>query len=715
MKPKGINIVEQHIEKAVLGVAGAALLGVAAMQFLGGNTVEVDGKKRLPREATDFIQDKAIEVSNRMNEAGRITAAELPKPPSRESLAIFTGTTGEAPKPTAQLVQRPKWSVFAGVSSEATPGVPETPTTEPMFAVAELPTPSVGAIAQYAATVDPSIPLLYPEAKSFLPPKQPMDEFWVTIEGAFPAKAYREALRNAGVGGEDTLSLPSSWLEGIELVRVELVRQTWNSSAQSWGADEVIGTLPGRTTAAEILDASEMLPAQLPDLRELERVNRTQIRRPSFYRTIAGPRWSPPSLLSVEIDEDVRMERDELLADIDRVERRIANFRQRLERLERTAEERTPTDGGDRRPGGRADAGWPTIPDTVLAQNPFGGDDRDRTPTDREDPTQAAMERIRADIEREQERLDDLLADLAALGFNSDGSPMGSGPSVDRIDRSLMDEEAESLPLWAHDATVEPGGKYRYAMRVEVINPFFGRLNSMPEAQRSLAESPTVGSALSDWSAPIVVDTPLRVFALGASEGVSGSGIGAATTAQLKAYSFFYGYWRSIEATVRPGDRLVGTAEMPQGLVTYAVSVNDGEVSVDSTEAIENSAMRIDPGVYLLDVDGAARAVGGEAVVMLRLSDGTVVPMTVNDEPADGELVESERLGRTASISEPDEESLELGDPEDPRNPGRDGGTPGDRDPRDPRNPRERDPGNRDPGGRSPTGTPTPGNAPRPF
>src|SRR5687768_14857868 len=70
MKVKGINPIEQNVEKIVLGVAGAALLAVVAMQLLGGSTVEVEpsGPRRPLDQAYIPVKDAANGVVAQMTE-----------------------------------------------------------------------------------------------------------------------------------------------------------------------------------------------------------------------------------------------------------------------------------------------------------------------------------------------------------------------------------------------------------------------------------------------------------------------------------------------------------------------------------------------------------------------------------------------------------------------------------------------------------------------
>ena len=69
MKLKGINPLEQHVEKIVLGLVALVFVGVLAVQFLvSPNSVDYDGQPIPPDQVLTRLGDKAKGVLASMND-----------------------------------------------------------------------------------------------------------------------------------------------------------------------------------------------------------------------------------------------------------------------------------------------------------------------------------------------------------------------------------------------------------------------------------------------------------------------------------------------------------------------------------------------------------------------------------------------------------------------------------------------------------------------
>ncbi|MFN9970643.1 MAG: hypothetical protein ACK58T_12155, partial [Phycisphaerae bacterium] len=67
MKLKGINPIEQHLEKAVVGVTGLVFLGVIAQQFLTQpNQVTVGNATLPPERAFEPVKQAADTLKGRL-------------------------------------------------------------------------------------------------------------------------------------------------------------------------------------------------------------------------------------------------------------------------------------------------------------------------------------------------------------------------------------------------------------------------------------------------------------------------------------------------------------------------------------------------------------------------------------------------------------------------------------------------------------------------
>ena len=70
MSTKGFNKFEQHVEKAVLGLALLVALGAVGFQFLSAPSVKVGPKSVDPGEVDALLEAKARALSSQLAEAG---------------------------------------------------------------------------------------------------------------------------------------------------------------------------------------------------------------------------------------------------------------------------------------------------------------------------------------------------------------------------------------------------------------------------------------------------------------------------------------------------------------------------------------------------------------------------------------------------------------------------------------------------------------------
>ena len=69
MKNKGIPFIEQHIEKFVLGAAGAVFFSVIAWQVLGThNNVKLDGRDAAPSEIDEALATRTQALAQKLEQ-----------------------------------------------------------------------------------------------------------------------------------------------------------------------------------------------------------------------------------------------------------------------------------------------------------------------------------------------------------------------------------------------------------------------------------------------------------------------------------------------------------------------------------------------------------------------------------------------------------------------------------------------------------------------
>ena len=144
------------------------------------------------------------------------------------------------------------------------------------------------------------------------------------------------------------------------------------------------------------------------------------------------------------------------------------------------------------------------------------------------------IDRIKENITRLRQKIAVSQERLAALMPEEDEVVAGDQDEIAAV-------EQDETMAWGHDLTVEPGRTYRYRFMIKVFNPFFGRKRSLVEDQQHLAESFTLSSAVSEWSEPIRVEPPLRVFITDASPPGNGRFGPTLGKARAEVYRFYDG------------------------------------------------------------------------------------------------------------------------------------------------------------------------------
>ena len=147
-------------------------------------------------------------------------------------------------------------------------------------------------------------------------------------------------------------------------------------------------------------------------------------------------------------------------------------------------------------------------------------------------------------------------------------------------------QDLDFIDVWTHDVTVTPGKTYRYQCRSEIFNPFFGKKRQLVEQQKKLSDSPTISTALSDWSTAVRVPLHTMFFA---EAGVLGDPavISARQSASFSVYTLQNGLWHTI--TPNP------SFEPGQPIVFHRGDKSDSDSSVAASQDI-------DTGCFLVDV-----------------------------------------------------------------------------------------------------------------
>lgn len=634
MGVKGINPLEAHCEKIVVGLAGAALVGVVVWQFAGPKpTVQLSGKPYVLTEAYGELERRAVRVKGQIEGPGSVDS--LPAADMPLGLLADAGdfsTTTVSPSPTL--------AIGFGTAGIPVEGGLIAPGDSQGIRFAEItpPAPSKPMAAQTAATIHPQeIELNEGLANLVAEPGRP-DLVAVSVESTWSVADFLNLLQLDPDGPEGPIQpLPGVWWNGpdMALFDVELIRQKLAADG-SWGEEEPVANMPGRLELrTEMAEAGQefMTGDQMRQWADQASQFATEIRRPHFYAIVYGDDWAPPSEVdplagvAVENPDEKRARRE-----LEGVRNQMANLEKRLAEL---------GGGGGRGEGGGHGGGGRGTPTGGGRQ-----DDSQRQQEQNERQRQALERQLESLRSREQAIIDRLLQ-MGAKNI----------PGVEQVDamagQPAMPTEAEADPpllesdeirIWAHDVQVERGATYRYKLRVWVTNPFFGHDAGLTSEQKSLAASPLLAGEASEWTDPVHVHDEAYYFITSAQEG----GLTAGARAIASVYVFRWGYWREGTARMEPGDALATTVQSPMlGEVLAAVEVQPGiggqpggerghggghmlpggPAQIEEVPAgpdVEYEPIQVRRDVVLLDV-GPAMHSTGEKVAYLREETGSIV------------------------------------------------------------------------------------------
>ncbi len=594
MKPKGINLFEQHVEKIVIGVAGVIVIGIAAKAFLTEpNAVSVDGKLLAPTAVDEVLAEKARKLDAKVNSptslevesVGRLTdwfakQHDNPATPAAPPMALVAPVTYKIGSENAG---------FAGTSTE-------------MYAEVAAPQPKNLQVTSLNYTIDPEEVTTYPELAERFPDGPPYDIHAVHVAAEFDGTALRTALSGFV---ENRKPIPSQWVDQ-DMAIIDVVTQREQLLPDgSWSSPEVVGPIPGQVSVRDRLDNA--VPRDKNEILQQVATFGPAVYQPGFFALADGTVWSydivkkaaPKSPEVIEAEQRMQA----AWRDVQRAQDQLDRYLKQL-----ADKKNSPTNTGE--PGGVGkgkgssfEGGSVNQPDE--AKDPSGRPKEtpeERITRQRREAIAKAQEAYEAtkktllDLDPEYHGFPDATEPLGSpnapfvpgrgkglpsdrpdlmppggeggsgfegggSGFEGGGSgfeggggkpsmapPMTKGGMQPTAVKSLF--ENPSVRVWTHDITAKPGATYRYRLAVGLYNPFFGRESRLAESQQSLAESTEVLSPWTEWSDPVRVNPPQQFFAV---TGIYNDQIDD-RSASFEVYSFTRGEHRVMNVTVRPGE-----------------------------------------------------------------------------------------------------------------------------------------------------------------
>lgn len=538
MKLKGISPLEQHADKAFLGLIGVILLAALASQFLmQPNQIKVGKAEGLPPEdAMVPVAEEARRLQGKLNS----TTPELPQVEVGPIADQFAQRLAAPVAPRNQLV-----ALGEGLN------VGNVPTIEAagdrVFAQVEPPAPSDVVAHAFRATIDPYERVSHPELAALLPPAQPFDKAAVSIQAAFDGSELKTLLQRDPDAEGPLEPLLQSWWRDIDILGVEVERQelaSQDSLAPEWTNSTILPPLPGRLDMRKAFETAVRGAGDVPIAIQTLRQNAERVRRPAFYRTISGPEWKPP----VEAVEEAEQPLGVVPVD------KLGQRRQELARIDAQLEKlRAGPDagggGGEGRGGeGRGIGGG-------RSRGGGGGSPPSRGQPAGDEPTLSARDRQIRNLEARREKVAAEIAQLEQAA--QPNQPVSSNPTAASTEKPLL--ENTSVTLWTHDLTAEAGKTYRYRLRAVLVNPLFGRQASLKPEQQEMAAERSIAGAWSEWTGPVAIDPDEYFFMTSASER---DGLDS-TRATFELFKFYYGYYRRGSVTLYPGDILAAEMTLP--------------------------------------------------------------------------------------------------------------------------------------------------------
>ncbi len=562
MKLKGINPFEQHVEKIVLGIAGAAFVGAMGYQFfvrsnditVGSSKVPVGDAYRPAADAAKRLKDRVESSNPNVPEIAEVNLTQRKK----LGAALLADAAGQS---------RTSFGAAPGFGASAATAVAVDATFAPLV----VPVPATPAVAVHRAAIHPAEAILVPQLASLLPAEQPFDKASVGIEVTFDGRKLKAALENDPDGNGPLISIPLSWWRDggnnnapmIEVLALEVERKTIrNADGSTPAKDEVVVLPPMPGRASVLTDWKESVRSAGDVPLELARVMEVadQVQRPEFYSVISGPEWAPASEVQV-IDVAAGGGREGILRN------QIRTLDQRIKRLERElgiGQGRRPGQGGQ---PGQTGTGRPNSrdPNQQAPRQPDrggggGGKGGIRgNPAQQPDGDSSASEARREGQERNLnnwiKQRTQLQAELEKLTGKKEAAPEPKATDENEP-QSFLDNP--NVRMWTNDMSATPGAVYAYRARVVVNNPMFGR--NLKEEQKSLGENSTAASDWTAWSSPMTVDRDGEFFVVSAD---ASSTLSGRPTATAETFVFYYGYYRNATQSLTPGDQLSVRVGLP--------------------------------------------------------------------------------------------------------------------------------------------------------
>jgi hypothetical protein len=540
MKDKIVNLFENHIEKIIFAIIGIVCIWLFMTRVLfSPNVVSYENKHFGPSGIDAYVREQAKDLE------AMLKIEQPPQPSSATSSKVeqFVAMLNSPLKgdiDTSVHLPLPHHTA-EGAVARGTYQLPE------IGEVKDVDVEHIRAVA-YVPIQEVTAENPYEEGRS-----QPNDIDLVTVEAKFNVTELYDRFYRCFAGQNVPVEARDPCLAEPVFAAVHLQRQELRDDGgwSDWQNVPRPKTDPYKKMF-QIIEDPENLPPGGVKVRLLQFDNpmvQLELLQPMAYQ-IASPdeEWFPPSLHR----KFVRLKQKEELEE--RLDAREE------ERKEREEEERRSRGRGTRYDSRRSSG----VYDSSRGREDYGPGG---TRTSGRGARRPGTDRSRA---------------YEGTGRSARGQPRGRGrdeaatemdyyltdreatrrPSSDEVyyelrellitPRTDLSKREEPVTFWAHDDSVEPGGTYRYRIRLGVFNPLAGTRRPSKDVNTK-RDQVILWSDFSERTEPVDILERLYFFANDIQE--------AAKRVTVQVCKYVLGYWYSHDFLVKPGEAIGRTME----------------------------------------------------------------------------------------------------------------------------------------------------------
>ncbi len=565
MSRKKANFVEMYLDKIIFAGVGAVCVVLLGVLVFGGSSVEYNGTAYGPGQIDERIKEKAQQLSYKIDTRpnnDKVYASELPQ---------FEGLLSKSIKGVKLDLYTPLPRNLGG-ATEVVNKVYRVPNISDVYDV----NAAMFRMVAYEPTEEVSVKRPYEQVDT-----EAADMDFITVEAKFDVGGLYDEFYESFVSDEVRADWRDEALGTPIFAKVELQRQRL-------GADGVWGQWQ-QVSKTRISHLKETLDVP-ENVNELElgidfllvqfskAALQNEVLQPGIYDfAYPAENWMSPEFFKEEAAiaakeqqelerqrrEEQRRERAEEIE-----ERRRARTTRRPERRVGGGAERGGGAGGGFDMGGVGGAGgMPGL--GAIGGGPARGVRRER-PIVRE-RTERTIERRKPPTVRDTRTIAPRVGMRGLDTTTAAATPAGKFEQI-RLTAESDLSAADELVFWAHDDTAEPGGTYRYRIRIGVFNPIAGQ-NWFAKEYLDYKDKVVLWSRFSEPTESIEVPQRWYVFAKNVRE--------VDKTITVEVARYFLGQWRAEDFRVRPGD-MIGK-KIDSGAFSREPAGNDKLKQIDYT------------------------------------------------------------------------------------------------------------------------------------